>query len=291
MENFTWIPFYKELAQKLLAYKDRQNELIDFLLQLKNMGLPATTVSDKDQAGNNILLDEIDPFTFFASFNKGLTDANRFAILREIKKKFDVQSKVPDDLKGIPTIFNTVSRFFPHKFERDKNDIPMLWNLVEQAINPPYQLFESTFKWCLKIKSVAIPSLTIGLYWIKPDQFAACDSRMKQYLEKLGFDFPQIKNLKDYNGYLKRLKEFLPSKSFAEISFDAWNATSALKNTSETTYLLPDKHYWLYAPGVSAEMWEEFCKKGLMGIEWDVLGDLSKYPDKKIDCRKTSTNF
>jgi hypothetical protein len=28
MSAFTWIPFYKELASKLLAYRDRQDELI-----------------------------------------------------------------------------------------------------------------------------------------------------------------------------------------------------------------------------------------------------------------------
>jgi hypothetical protein len=29
MSEFTWIPFYKELADKLLMYRDRQDELND----------------------------------------------------------------------------------------------------------------------------------------------------------------------------------------------------------------------------------------------------------------------
>lgn len=51
MSNFTWIPFYKELAQKLLAYKDRQSELIDFLEDIRNKGIPSIPLNDKDING------------------------------------------------------------------------------------------------------------------------------------------------------------------------------------------------------------------------------------------------
>lgn len=33
--------------------------------------------------------------------------------------------------------------------------------------------------------------------------------------------------------------------------------------------------YWLYAPGMDACMWEEFYGRGVMGLGWDALGDLS----------------
>ncbi|MGB4921263.1 MAG: AAA family ATPase, partial [Enterococcus aquimarinus] len=39
--------------------------------------------------------------------------------------------------------------------------------------------------------------------------------------------------------------------------------------------------YWLYAPGEGSYMWEEFYQKGIMGIGWDDLGDLSLYPSKQ----------
>ena len=31
MSDFTWIPIYEELAKKLLEYKDRRKELIEFI--------------------------------------------------------------------------------------------------------------------------------------------------------------------------------------------------------------------------------------------------------------------
>ena len=39
--------------------------------------------------------------------------------------------------------------------------------------------------------------------------------------------------------------------------------------------------YWLYAPGEGSYMWEEFYEKGIMGIGWDDLGDLSLYSSKQ----------
>lgn len=37
------------------------------------------------------------------------------------------------------------------------------------------------------------------------------------------------------------------------------------------------RHYWLYAPGRKAELWDEFFERSIMGIGWDSLGDLRQY--------------
>ena len=39
--------------------------------------------------------------------------------------------------------------------------------------------------------------------------------------------------------------------------------------------------YWLYAPGEDARMWAEFYERGVMGLGWDELGDLSIYDSKQ----------
>jgi len=39
--------------------------------------------------------------------------------------------------------------------------------------------------------------------------------------------------------------------------------------------------YWLYAPGENANMWDEFLQKGIMGLNWDNLGNLNNYSTKK----------
>ncbi len=39
--------------------------------------------------------------------------------------------------------------------------------------------------------------------------------------------------------------------------------------------------YWLYAPGEGARMWDEFYSRGIMGLAWGEVGDLSSYATKQ----------
>ncbi|HWR28407.1 MAG TPA: AAA family ATPase, partial [Negativicutes bacterium] len=41
------------------------------------------------------------------------------------------------------------------------------------------------------------------------------------------------------------------------------------------------KQYWIYAPGQGSRLWDEFYKKGIMGIGWDELGNLQQYSTKE----------
>ena len=108
MSEFTWIPFYKELAEKLLAYRNRQGELIAILKSIKDQGLPMILLTDKDKKGKEIPLRAIDPFTFFASFNRKATDQNRQAILAVIRQQLQMQTAdahlVPDLRAGADRI-------------------------------------------------------------------------------------------------------------------------------------------------------------------------------------------
>jgi hypothetical protein len=51
MSEFTWIPFYKELADKLLAYRDRQGDLVAILRELRDKEIPVIRLTDKDNKG------------------------------------------------------------------------------------------------------------------------------------------------------------------------------------------------------------------------------------------------
>ena len=39
-------------------------------------------------------------------------------------------------------------------------------------------------------------------------------------------------------------------------------------------------HYWLFAPGDKATLWDDYYEKGIMAIGWSDLGDLSQYKTK-----------
>ncbi len=49
---------------------------------------------------------------------------------------------------------------------------------------------------------------------------------------------------------------------------------SADKDSSSTV------HYWLYAPGEKASKWDEFYKKGIMGLGWDEISDLREFDSR-----------
>jgi len=287
MSNFTWIPFYKELAQKLLDYKDKQSELIDFLEELRDQkGLIIIPTKDKDATGQDIRLNEIDLFTFFATFNRGIKDEMRFKLLAEMKIKFNLAHDLPTDFNGIPVLNSQRSWLFTYKKDRQPTDISLLWKIAENVINNPNNIDPNLFNSCLKIKGVGVTYLTIGLYWLNPERFAACDKIITGYLKNMGFSYSEVKSYSDYLVYIQNIKNFRPDKSFNELSYDAWvtpkqPAQSIPKLNSEST-----PRYWLFHPGINAVKWDEFYAKGIMGLVWDDLDDLNQYPDKPSIAKK-----
>lgn len=111
---FTWIPIYKELAKALLPFRTRQQELIQILDQIKKTGVPIIRLIDAPKPAVLPTLATIDPFTFFANFNRGLTPENRNTILETLKSKFRLQSAIPSDFSGVPVVDQRQSWFFPY---------------------------------------------------------------------------------------------------------------------------------------------------------------------------------
>src|SRR5689334_3670002 len=100
LRSFSWVPIYHGIAVRLLEFESRQGELIQFLEGLRKEGFAVTNLTDQDTEGSRFLLTEIDPFTFFGVFNRGLTRENRRAIMERIRAFLDVSEPVPDDFKG-----------------------------------------------------------------------------------------------------------------------------------------------------------------------------------------------
>ncbi len=65
-ERYTWVNFYTEFATKLLEYKSNRQTLISKLKRVfENAGINLP----KLEIDINII--DIDPFTIFATFNRG----------------------------------------------------------------------------------------------------------------------------------------------------------------------------------------------------------------------------
>jgi len=245
--QFTWIPFYKELANELAKWNERQGELITFLESLRAQQYVITPLMDKDAEGSRFLLKEIDPFTFFGVFNRSLRKENRLAILDSLKKFFNLKSSLPDDFDGIPVLNNQKSWFFPYLASRETDDIGKLWNVYQLALgNDPVNSneFLQAFDDALTVKQINI-NLTMGLFWIRPDTFINLDQTNRSYLN---IKLPKEGLTAAF--YIETLRAISSQgKSFPEISYAAWLAFKNVQPSNESIFSKPAHsdgiNYWL----------------------------------------------
>jgi 5-methylcytosine-specific restriction enzyme B len=220
-DRFTWTALYSELATKLANYEDRQSELINLLDEIRKQGHVVTRLKDKDASGNSFPLTEIDPFTFFGSFNRGVKDESRLGILAELKKYFDCKAELPTDFSGIPILNNQRSWFVGYQYDRKADDFAKLWRVFKLALaNDPLHDddFRSAFDEALGVWGVNV-NLTMGLFWIRPDTFLNLDSTNRSLLR---LDLKEGLSSGFYLRTLARVAEE-QKKSFVEISLDAYN--------------------------------------------------------------------
>lgn len=268
MDNFAWADFYSELATALLKYADDRNSLIEKVKAIyTNAGMKLPTLERE----NKIV--DIDPFTVFGLFNKGISNDNRITILRQIKELFCISAPVPTDFDGIPVLNNMSATFYYFSGERGENDIDNLWSLFRYAISYADKQeneadFITTFNTVVAQKGVSW-NITMGLYWIRPMTFINLDARNRKLLENNQSRFkPDIDVLKmlrrmvSAENYLLLMKKTQSTmdeyETFPELSLDAWKMST---EDSEAFYG-EDSSWWPtlaeYDPRLSKDDWKKY---------------------------------
>jgi hypothetical protein len=227
LAEFTWVPIYAELADKVLEYRERQAELIGLLERLRADGLPVNASGDQFADGTTGVMKEIDPFTFFSNFNRGVTDDNRRAILSALKREFGLTRSLPTDFTGIPTVNNQASWFIAYQKDRKPTDVPTLWDIAASTRRDGAEgLDAELFVRGLAINRVALAKLTMGMFWFRPDGFVALDRNMKAYLEANGIAVGKIATVAEYRDVIHRVREKFGG-DFKRISVDARMGTTS----------------------------------------------------------------
>ncbi len=124
---FTWKPIYAEVANRLLAFRDSNHDLVDMVAKMQKAELKVLAITDQAADGRQFPLNEIDPFTFFANFNRGTTADHRTSILRFIKEEWKLTAALPEDYSGLPLVNPMKSWFMPFEKSRDPGHVPQLW--------------------------------------------------------------------------------------------------------------------------------------------------------------------
>lgn len=420
-EQFKWIDFYTEFATKLADYRNNRKGLIQKLQSVYS----AIGIKFPKLERDDVPVD-IDPFTVFGLFNKGITDANRISILQGIKKEFAISAMVPDDFAGIPVLNNLKATFYYFEGDREDQDIDNLWDVFEAALafaeaenDERRSQFTGAYDRVLNQKGIRW-NITMALYWIRPYSFINLDSRNRWFLKNpdhmsatVVAEIAAMKAVPIAEKYLEvrdNCSKTLQSgdyeyTTFPELSYTAWmvseednqrekeeaktaksnaaflrwfrpiitalrdlggsakpadtrqriienehlteeevTATRGRNNVNKfenevafaRSYLvkggyidnsvtgiwtLTEKgktvdmtdelateifksgvsdmvakrseknalgdadvetvHYWLYAPGEGASMWDDFYQNGIMGLGWYELGDLNTYTNKE----------
>lgn len=302
-KRFQWTEFYMELASALLPYKNNRSDLI---AKLKTIFADAGMNFPFKERGKEVY-EDICPFTVFGSFNKGITNANRIALLEQFAKQFSIKAAVPTEFDGIPVVMNLSAWFFAYKENRGEHDIDNLWDLLEKAIaysdeasTDNKNAFIAAYDTVTKQKMIKW-NITMGLYWARPYTFINLDSTNRAFItdvDNMPHYFTTIfsdinKGLPDGRNYLfmcEQAKNALNQKeyeyhSFPELSYYAWksNQSGKTEETATTTVdsNIKETNYWIYSPGDNASMWDEFYKSGIMGIGWDDVTDLKGFSSKE----------
>ena len=178
--EFGWVDFYKELADKLLYYRDHRPELVKKVQDIYEItGINCPKLERDNQ------IQDIDPFTVFGLFNKSsMKESNRVKIISVIAKLFYISAPIPASFISIPVLNNQNATFYTFLGERENGDIDELWQLFAAALSyadhPTADLraeLSIYFDRAIQKKGNGNSKITMGLYWIAPDSFLNLDQR------------------------------------------------------------------------------------------------------------------
>ena len=313
-DQFDWVEFYRELAGRLLQYKENRQELTAKVYQIYEFSGVNMPTLEKDNQ-----LADIDPFTVFGLFNKSsMKESNRGKILSAVAEIFHVSAPVPTSFASIPVLNNQNATFYYFLPDRGKDDIDDLWALFGSALayaddpTPDHQaVLSEYFDLAINKKGNGNSKITMGMYWIAPDTFLNLDQRNTWYIYESGKvpsefvkTLPEVKAkipAETYFEIVEKMHAWLqsgdsPLRDFKELSFEAWRYSNEINEENRAAgtgskretkgAALADAgvdtvHYWLYAPGESACLWEPFYQKGIMALGWDEVGDLKSFSSKE----------
>ena len=233
--SFTWVPYYKEFAEKLLQYQENRADLCRLIYDYEDELLINYL---HDEGGKDDRFTDIDPFTTFGIFNRGISKKNRASSAALFKRLLNISADVPSDFDGVPILNNQKSHFFGFRPDRKPDDIENLWRLFVKVVKK--ENFENEYNALLGQFLIGV-NITMALFWVRPEDFLAFDSSNRAYMKRrYGIVLPNRAPV--YSAYMsilndikKKMKEgVIKEKTFCELSANAYNG--ALNGAEHTRY-------------------------------------------------------
>ena len=226
-KQFTWIPFYKEFAEKLLTYRNDRKPLLDYIYTHREELLAGFL---HDKGGADDLYTDIDPFTVLGLFNRKIKDENRINVTRIFKEHFSIGAELPTDFTGIPVLNPLMSTFF-FRGNQMMSDIENLWTLFTHLVEG--NDIEEAFNNVIQHQGINA-NITMAMFWIRPTDFLAYDSTNRRYLkEQYGINFPS--KVPEYKEYMSQINDIRKKMEADEIKEKTFYELSARANRNDLT--------------------------------------------------------
>lgn len=237
--QFTWIAFFKELSERIIPYRDNIQPMLDFIYSLQDENGKSLTAYIHDSQKAKV--PNIDPFSIFAIINRGISWENRTRICTEFKHFLSLNSEIPTDFAGVPTVNNQRSFYFNWN---DWTTIPYLWDLFEKVVKNEH--CDKEFDKVIQL-GVSTGMLTMALYWIAPNSFLSLDGRNCAFLETFGIKPKKYTAAQNYFDFLYQVTEAMrsgaiPYKSFSEFSRAAFEQRNNKEQTHQQNTTMDTRH-------------------------------------------------
>lgn len=235
---FSWIPTYLDISRALKDYRYSHQALCSIVKKC----------IDEDS-------DHMDPFTFFAMFNGKITKPEkRDNCIKSIVEDFSLDSEVPTDYDGIPVVNPLRWRYWgdPNAIENNWNMFEAMHGYADKHTPETEKLFIDAFDTMRAQVNIGNASLTMGLFWMRPDCFIPFDNKIRDYVKQgFGIEPPRTLTGESYLDWQERIRAKTTTPP-EQLSYLAWLEASEDKQDDEW-WPLPDE----YDPGITTEQWVE----------------------------------
>lgn len=221
-DKYTWVPFFHELAEKILPYKDRIGEFRKLIFDSLSPSYTDFIIS-----GGKNKDDLIDPFTVIGIINRNFLMSKRTEICKTYKRLFNISADIPMDYAGVPNLNPQRSIFFWSTIPADvkKENILNLWKLLNAVLSNGN--VAEVFDKVKDQKGIGYMA-TIALYWIKPQSYLSLDYYNRKMLDEYGIPVYKYVAYADYENIMDELKgkmfnNEVPYKDFLDFTEAAYS--------------------------------------------------------------------